>query len=172
MNRSTSAIKWDENNYRGDAYSCYSWAADVAEVEIDLRTYAVRVTDFVAVQEVGKVLNPTLARGQIQGGVAQGIGWALNEEFFYTENGTVANSSFLDYRMPTSLDLPMIDTVIIEVPNPEHPYGVRGVGETPIGSPPAASCAAIYHATGVRFRELPMSPQRVCAAILQKQSKK
>ena len=102
----------------------------------------------------------------MQGGAVQGIGWALNEEYLYDERGRLLNASFLDYRMPTALDLPMIDTVIVEVPNPSHPYGVRGVGETPIVAPPAALAGAIYRATGVRMTELPMSPPKVCAALL------
>ena len=98
----------------------------------------------------------------------QGIGWALNEEYFYNDKGEMTNASFLDYRMPTALDLPMIDTVIVEVPNPGHPYGVRGVGEVPIVPPPAAIANAIYRAVGVRMNELPMSPGRVTAEVLGK----
>ena len=101
----------------------------------------------------------------MQGGVAQGIGWALNEEYFYNEKGDLVNASLLDYRMPTCLDLPMIETVIVEVPNPGHPYGVRGVGEVPIVPPPAAVANAIYDAIGVRLRDLPMSPGRVLETI-------
>jgi CO/xanthine dehydrogenase Mo-binding subunit len=104
--------------------------------------------------------------GQIQGGAVQGIGWALNEEYFYDAQGMMRNSTFLDYRMPTALDLPMIDAVIVEVPNPGHPYGVRGVGEVPIVPPPAAIANAIYRAVGVRMLELPMSPPRVLKQIL------
>jgi len=96
----------------------------------------------------------------------QGIGWALNEEYIYNDKGELTNASFLDYRMPTSLDLPMIDTVIVEVPNPGHPYGVRGVGEVPIVPPPAAIANAISRAVGVRMRVLPMSPGRVTKEIL------
>ena len=95
----------------------------------------------------------------------QGIGWALNEEYVYNAKGEMMNASFLDYRLPTSLDLPMIDTVIVEVPDPNHPYGVRGVGEVPIVPPPAAIANAIYHAVGVRLEELPMSPGRVVKAL-------
>ena len=105
----------------------------------------------------------------MQGGVVQGIGWALNEEYFYDDNGEMANSSFLDYRMPTSLDLPMIDTVIVEVANPGHPYGVRGVGEMPIVPPMAAIANAIYNAVGVRMRNLPMSPGKVLEALEEKE---
>ena len=152
--------------YRGDAYGAFAWAAYVAEVEVDLRTCATRVIDFVAVQEVGKVLNPTLAKGQVQGGVVQGIGWALWEEYTYDESGRLRNPTLLDYRMPTALDTPLIETIIVEVPNPGHPYGVRGVGEVPIVPPPAAIANAIHDAIGVRLRELPMNPSKVCAAVL------
>ena len=101
----------------------------------------------------------------MQGGVAQGIGWALNEEYIYDVNGRLENPSFLDYRMPVASDLPMIDTVIIEVPNPTHPFGVRGVGEVPIVPPMAAIANAIENAIGIRLNELPMSPPRVLAAL-------
>lgn len=101
----------------------------------------------------------------MQGGVVQGIGWALNEEYFFNDHGQMMNSSFLDYRMPTSLDLPMIDTVIVEVANPGHPYGVRGVGEVPIVPPMAAIANAIYQATGVRLRQLPMTPGAILKAL-------
>jgi len=100
----------------------------------------------------------------MQGGVAQGVGWALNEEYYYDDGGRLLNASFLDYRMPTCLDLPMIDTVIVEVPNPGHPFGVRGVGEVPIVPPPAAIANAIYHAIGTRMNVLPMSPREVLEA--------
>jgi CO/xanthine dehydrogenase Mo-binding subunit len=106
--------------------------------------------------------------GQIQGGVVQGIGWALNEEYFFSQEGGMVNSSFLDYRMPTSLDLPMIDTVIVEVANPGHPYGARGVGEIPIVPPMAAIANAIARATGTRMQHLPMSPGAVLDALWEK----
>jgi CO/xanthine dehydrogenase Mo-binding subunit len=115
---------------------------------------------------VGQAVHPSYVEGQMQGGTVQGIGWALNEEYVYNDKGVMTNASFLDYRMPTCLDLPMIDTVIVEVANPGHPYGVRGVGEVPIVPPPAAIANAIYHAAGVRLRQLPMSPPRVTKAIL------
>ena len=105
----------------------------------------------------------------MQGGSVQGIGWALNEEYFYSE-GRMQNASFLDYRMPTCLDVPMIDTVIVEVPHPEHPFGVRGVGEASIAPPPAAIANAIHDAVGVRLHELPMRPDRVLAACLKKEA--
>ena len=116
---------------------------------------------YPAVQDAGTGIHPPYVEGQIQGGVAQGIGWALNEEYIFDEDGRMLNSSFLDYRMPTSLDLPMIDTIVVEVPNPHHPYGVRGVGEVPIVPPLAAVANAIAAATGERFNELPISPRRI-----------
>jgi CO/xanthine dehydrogenase Mo-binding subunit len=120
------------------------------------------------VQDAGKAIHPSYVEGQIQGGAVQGIGWALNEEYFFSDEGHMLKSSFLDYRMPTTLDVPMIDTVIVEVPNPTHPYGVRGVGETGIIPPLAAVANAVYRAIGVRMNRLPMSPGRILAALLEK----
>ena len=119
-------------------------------------------------QDAGKAIHPSYVEGQIQGGVAQGIGWALNEEYFVNDQGHMVNSSYLDYRMPTSLDLPMIDTVVVEVANPNHPYGVRGVGEVCIVPPMAAIANAVYHATGVRMNTLPMNPGSVLEALWQR----
>jgi CO/xanthine dehydrogenase Mo-binding subunit len=107
----------------------------------------------------------------MQGGASQGIGWALNEEYFFNDKGEMANSSFLDYRMPTSLDLPMIDTVIVEVANPGHPYGVRGAGEIPIVPPMAAIANAIHDAIGLRMNVLPMSPGNILKALWEKEEK-
>ncbi len=140
------------------------FATHIVDVEVDPETGKVTILRYTAVQDVGKAIHPSYVEGQMQGGAVQGIGWALNEEYFYNEKGEMANASFLDYRMPTSLDLPMIDTVMIEVPNPGHPYGVRGVGEVPIVPPVAAIANAIYHAIGVRMEQLPMSPGRVLKA--------
>jgi CO/xanthine dehydrogenase Mo-binding subunit len=144
------------------------FATHIVDVEVDPETGKVTILRYTAVQDVGKAIHPSYVEGQMQGGSVQGIGWALNEEYFYNEKGEMANASFLDYRMPTSLDLPMIDTVMVEVPNPGHPYGVRGVGEVPIVPPPAAIANAIYHAIGVRMQQLPMSPGRVLKASLAK----
>lgn len=130
----------------------------VADVEVDPETGKVTVLRYTTIQDAGKAIHPSYVEGQLQGGTVQGIGWALNEEYFYHDNDTVANASFLDYRMPTMLDLPMIDTIIVEAANPDHPYGVRGVGETPIVPPPAALANAIFNATGTRMEQLPMSP--------------
>ena len=142
-----------------------AFAAMIVDVEVDPETGKTQILRCTIVQDAGKAIHPSYVEGQMQGGAAQGIGWALNEEYFYNDQGQMANPTFLDYRMPTSLDLPMIDTVIVEVPNPGHPYGVRGVGEVPIVPPPAAVANAIYQATGVRMTELPMSPGKVMEAL-------
>ncbi|HLN31052.1 MAG TPA: xanthine dehydrogenase family protein molybdopterin-binding subunit [Gemmataceae bacterium] len=143
-----------------------SFATHIVDVEVDPDTGKTTILRYTAIQDVGKAIHPSYVEGQMQGGAVQGIGWALNEEYLYNDKGVMTNASFLDYRMPTSLDLPMIDTVLVEVANPGHPYGVRGVGEVPIVPPPAAIANAIYHAAGVRMRQLPMSPARVTKALL------
>ena len=138
----------------------------VVDVEVDPDTGKVEVLRYTALQDAGKAIHPSYVEGQIQGGAVQGIGWALNEEYYYGEDGQMINSSFLDYRMPTSLDLPMIDTVIVEVANPGQPLGVRGVGEVSLVPPMAAVANAIKHAVGVRLDSLPMNPGSVLEAIL------
>lgn len=145
-----------------------AFATHVVDVEVDTDTGKVTILRYTAFQDVGKAIHPSYVEGQIQGGAVQGIGWALNEEYVYNDQGVMANASFLDYRMPTTLDLPMIDAVLVEVANPGHPYGVRGVGEVPIVPPPAAIANAIYQAIGVRMEELPMSPGRIVARLLAK----
>ncbi len=142
-----------------------AFATHVVDVEVDPDTGKVTILRYTATQDVGTAIHPSYVEGQIQGGVVQGIGWALNEEYCYREDGSMTNASFLDYRMPTTLDVPMIETVLVEVPNPGHPYGVRGVGEVPIVPPPAAIANAISRATGTRFTDLPMSPDRVLQAL-------
>jgi CO/xanthine dehydrogenase Mo-binding subunit len=143
-----------------------AFATHVVDLEVDPDTGKVTILRYTAVQDAGRAVHPSYVEGQIQGGTVQGIGWALNEEYVYSDQGAMTNASYLDYRMPTSLDLPMIDAVIIEVPNPGHPYGVRGVGEVPIVPPPGAIANAIYRAVGVRMHELPMSPGRVVRELL------
>ncbi len=142
-----------------------AFATHVVDVEVDRDTGKVDILRYTAVQDAGTAIHPSYVEGQMQGGVVQGIGWGLNEEYIYNDAGSMTNASFLDYRMPTTLDLPMIETIIVEVPNESHPYGVRGVGEVPIVPPPAALANAIYDATGVRLRDLPMSPPRVQQAL-------
>lgn len=145
-----------------------AFATHCVDVEVDPETGKVEILRYTAAQDVGTAIHPSYVEGQIQGGVVQGIGWGLNEEYFYDATGTMRNSTFLDYRIPTCYDLPMIDPLIVEVANPGHPYGVRGVGEVPIVPPPAALANAIYHAIGVRMRQLPMSPPRIMHEILKK----
>ncbi len=141
------------------------FAAHIVDVEVDPETGKVQILRYTALQDVGKAIYPAYVESQIQGGVAQGVGWALNEEYLYDEKGRLLNASLLDYRMPVTLDLPMIDTILVEVANPGHPYGARGVGEVPIVPPPAAIANAIYRAVGVRMTELPMSPAKVVEAL-------
>jgi len=138
-----------------------AFAAHIVDVEVDPETGKVSILRYTAVQDVGTAVHPSYVEGQIQGGAAQGVGWALNEEYYYGEDGRLQNASFLDYRMPTALDLPNIDTILVEVPNPGHPYGVRGVGEVPIVPPLAAVANAVADATGHRFTSLPLSPRRI-----------
>ncbi len=142
-----------------------SLATHLVDVEVDPETGKVTILRYTAIQDAGKAIHPAYVEGQMQGGAVQGIGWALNEEYIYDDEGHLQNPGFLDYRIPVCSDVPMIDTVIVEVPNPNHPYGVRGVGETPIVPPMGAIANAVSHATGVRFTDLPMSPPHVLAAI-------
>jgi CO/xanthine dehydrogenase Mo-binding subunit len=137
----------------------------VVDLEVCPDTAKVTILRYTAIQDAGKAIHPSYVEGQMQGGVAQGIGWALHEEYQFDEQGRMLNPSFLDYRMPTTLDVPMIETIIVEVPNPDHPYGVRGVGETPIVPPPGAIANAVQRAAGVRMTSLPMSPPRLWQAM-------
>ena len=141
-----------------------SFAGNIVDLEVDPETGKTDVVRFTAVQDVGKAIHPSYVEGQMQGGSVQGIGWALNEEYYMNNDGGMDNSTLLDYRMPTSLDLPMIDTVIVEVANPGHPYGVRGVGEANIVPPTPAVANAIQSATGNRLFETPMNPVAIVAA--------
>jgi CO/xanthine dehydrogenase Mo-binding subunit len=141
------------------------FATHICDVEVDRETGAVTVLRYTAVQDAGKAIHPAYVEGQMQGGAVQGIGWALNEEYVFDKNGVMENAGFLDYRMPVASDLPMIDTVIVEVPNPMHPYGVRGVGETPIVPPLAAVANAVQRAARVKLAELPISPPRLLEAM-------
>jgi len=142
-----------------------AFATHICDVEVDPETGSVQVIRYTAFQDAGRAVHPSYVEGQLQGGVAQGIGWALNEEYIYDSNGQLENPGFLDYRIPVASDLPMIDTVIIEVPNDMHPLGIRGVGEVPIVPPMAAVANAIKNATGLRLTDLPMSPPKVLAAL-------
>src|SRR5437773_575795 len=146
------------------------FAAHICDLEVDMETGRSTIVRYTAIQDVGKAVHPSYVEGQMQGGAAQGIGWALNEEYIFNADGAMENAGFLDYRMPVASDLPMIDTVIVEVANPLHPYGVRGVGEVPIVPPLGAVANAMRDATGIRFTELPLSPPRVLSALLHTES--
>ncbi len=137
----------------------------VVDLAVDRDTGIVTIDRYTAAQDVGTAIHPSYVEGQLQGGVVQGIGWALNEEYIYNSKGRLDNAGFLDYRMPVASDLPMIETILVEVRNPHHPYGVRGVGEVPIVPPLAAVGNAVARASGVRMTELPMSPPRLSAAL-------
>ena len=145
--------------------STNGFGVHIADVEVDPDTGKVTILRYTTIQDAGKAVHPSYVEGQMQGGAVQGIGWALNEEYWFDGDNRMRNASFLDYRMPTSLDVPMIETIIVEVPNPSHPFGVRGVGETPIVPPPAAIANAIHAATGKRLTELPMSPPKMWKAL-------
>ena len=142
-----------------------SFSVNFADVAVDRETGKVDVLKFTAIQDAGTAIHPAYVEGQMQGGAVQGLGWALNEEYIYDDNGVMENAGFLDYRIPVASDMPMIDTQIIEVPNPSHPYGVRGVGETPIVAPLAVTSNAVSDALGFRISDLPLSPPSVLAAI-------
>ena len=149
-----------------------SFGSSLVDVEVDPETGKVNILRYTIVQDAGKAIHPSYVEGQMQGGAVQGIGWALNEEYYMSEQGIMENATLLDYRMPTSLDVPMIEAIIVEVPNPNHPYGVRGVGETSIVHPTAAIANAIYDAVGVRLHQVPMKPGRILEALEQKQNGK
>jgi len=143
-----------------------AFAGLLVDVEVDPDTGKTQILRATVAQDAGKAIHPSYVEGQMQGGTSQGLGWALNEEYVYDNKGNLRNAGFLDYRMPTCLDLPLIETCVVEVPNPSHPLGVRGVGEVSIVPPPAAVSNALYRATGVRMRFTPMSPPRVLKALM------
>ena len=141
------------------------FSTQCVDIEVDPDTGKITILRYTIAQDVGKAIHPSYVEGQMQGGVAQGIGWAINEEYIYDDEGHLLNASLLDYRMPTSLDLPMIETIMVEVPHPAHPYGVRGVGEVNIVPPAGAVANAVYQATGVRMDKLPISPANLLEAM-------
>ncbi|HWW23983.1 MAG TPA: xanthine dehydrogenase family protein molybdopterin-binding subunit [Edaphobacter sp.] len=153
-------IFWDDETYSGDAYPAYAWAAYVAEVAVDTTTYTAQVTDFHAVQEVGRVIHPILAAGQIEGGIAQAIGYALYEKCIW-QNGHLANNQMTNYIMPTSTDVPPIHVHFEETPSPHGPGGAKGIGELPMDGPAPAILNAIEHATGISFTEIPLLPEDI-----------
>ena len=157
-------VQWDEENYRGDAYGTFGWGCQVAEVEVDLRTYEVSVLDFVSVQEVGKVLNETLARGQIQGGAAQGISWALLEDCVFGD-GALQNGQLTNYIIPTSGDLPPIRVEFLEVPYSYGAQGAKGIGELPLVGAAPAVLNAVAAAVGRQPTRIPLTPERLMALL-------
>jgi CO/xanthine dehydrogenase Mo-binding subunit len=160
--RAADGVRWDDEKYEGDAYGSYAWAAYVAEVSVDMATYEIRVDDFVAVQEVGRVIHPVLAAGQIEGGVAQAIGWALHEDVVWRE-GRMVNAQMTNYIMPTCADLPPIRVEFLEVPYERGPGGAKGIGELPMDGPAPAIANAVAHATGVDVRRIPFTPEALAA---------
>jgi CO/xanthine dehydrogenase Mo-binding subunit len=152
-------ITWDDDTYRGDAYATYAWACDVAEVEMDPDTYEIRPVHFTAVQDIGKAIHPTLVAGQIEGGTAQGIGYALLEEVVMRD-GVMVNAQMTNYLVPTTLDTPPMDVVIVETPSHHGPFGAKGVGEMPIDGPAPAIVNAIRH-LGLDIRAIPATPERI-----------
>ncbi|MEP6691562.1 MAG: molybdopterin cofactor-binding domain-containing protein, partial [Gemmatimonadaceae bacterium] len=152
-------VTWDDATYRGDAYATFGWACDVVEVEIDRDTYEIRPTRVTAVQDIGKAIHPSLAAGQIEGGTAQGLGWALLEDVV-TKDGAMTNAQLTNYIIPTTLDTPPMDIVIIENPSRHGPYGAKGVGEMPIDGPAPAVVNAIRH-LGLDLREIPATPEKI-----------
>jgi CO/xanthine dehydrogenase Mo-binding subunit len=155
-------IRWDDDTYRGDAYATYAWACDVAEVEMDPDTYEIRPIHFTAVQDIGKAIHPTLVAGQIEGGTAQGIGYALLEEVVMRD-GAMVNAQMTNYLVPTTLDTPTMDIVIVETPSHHGPFGAKGVGEMPIDGPAPAIVNAIRH-LGLDIRQIPATPERIAEA--------
>jgi CO/xanthine dehydrogenase Mo-binding subunit len=142
-----------------------SFSVNFGDLRVDQETGKVDVLSYTAVQDAGKAIHPAYVEGQMQGGAAQGLGWALNEEYIFNDQGVLENPGFLDYRIPVCSDLPMIDTAIVEVANPSHPYGVRGVGETPIVAPLAVATNAVSRAIDKRVGELPLSPPNLLDVI-------
>ncbi|HWC19832.1 MAG TPA: xanthine dehydrogenase family protein molybdopterin-binding subunit [Terriglobales bacterium] len=162
-------IHWDDENYRGEAYSAFAWAVYIAEVSVDLRTYSVSVDDFVALQEVGRVINPIMARGQILGGVAQGIGYALYEKVEWRQ-GRMQNSQMTNYIVPTSSDMPPVRVYFEELGNEHGAFGAKGIGELPIDGPAPAIVNAVEDALGIPFDSIPLLPENIFAAISNSQS--
>ena len=160
-------LHWDDTTYSGDAYGTYAWAVYVAEVAVDTVTYEARVSDFVAVQEIGKVIHPVLAAGQIEGGVAQAIGMSLYENVVWRE-GRMANGQMTNYIMPTAADIPPIRVFFEEQPYPFGPHGAKGIGELPMDGPAPAILNAIENATGISLREIPATPEVLMEAMAEK----
>ncbi|HSE96978.1 MAG TPA: molybdopterin cofactor-binding domain-containing protein, partial [Blastocatellia bacterium] len=164
---SPPGIFWDDETYSGDAYPVYSWGADVAEVEVDMDTYEVTVLKITAAQDIGRAINPLLAEGQIEGGTLQAVGYGLLEELVW-ENGRIVNDRLTNYIIPTALDAPEMETIIIEKEYPHGPFGAKGVGELPMDGAAPAIAAAVFDATGGFVTEIPITPERLQAVLEKK----
>jgi CO/xanthine dehydrogenase Mo-binding subunit len=160
-------IEWDDETYSGDAYPVYSWGAEVAEVEVDMDTCEVIVTNITTAQDIGRAINPLLAAGQIEGGTLQAVGYGLLEELVW-DKGRVVNNRLTNYIIPTSLDAPEMQTIIIEKAYPHGPFGAKGVGELPMDGGAPAIAAAVFNATGAFVSEIPLTPERLQAALEEK----
>jgi CO/xanthine dehydrogenase Mo-binding subunit len=157
-------VSWDDVTYKGDAYPCYGWACDVAEVEVDLDTFEVTVVDFWSATDVGKAIHPLMCKGQIEGGSLQAIGWALSEEIVW-QDGRIRNPRMTNYIVPTALDAPPFHTVLVEAPFAPGPGGgAKGIGELPMDGGAPAVAAAVEHATGLAVDALPLTPERLFEA--------
>jgi CO/xanthine dehydrogenase Mo-binding subunit len=161
---SPPGVEWDDETYSGDAYPCYSWGAEVAEIEVDTDTYEVTCTRITTAQDIGRAIHPTLAAGQIEGGTLQAVGYGLLEELVWA-NGRIVNNRLTNYIIPTALDAPEIETIIIENSYPHGPFGAKGVGELPMDGGAPAIAAAVLHATGVFVSEIPITPERLQRTI-------
>src|SRR5205085_3653493 len=164
---SPPGIAWDDETYSGDAYPVYSWGAEVAEVEVDMDTCEVIVTNITTAQDIGRAINPVLAAGQIEGGTLQAVGYGLLEELVW-DNGRIVNNRLTNYIIPTSLDAPDMETIIVEKEYPGGPFGAKGVGELPMNGGAPAIAAAIFDATGAFVSEIPVTPERLQAALEEK----
>jgi CO/xanthine dehydrogenase Mo-binding subunit len=157
--------QWDDATYRGDAYGAYAWACIAAEVEVDLATWEVRVLGLTTAQEIGRAIHPLLAEGQIEGGTTQALGWALMEEVVF-KDGRMANGQLTNYIIPTSMETPPIDVILLERPYAHGPFGAKGIGELPMDGGAPAIVNAIVAAIGVPLSRIPATPERICAAVL------
>jgi CO/xanthine dehydrogenase Mo-binding subunit len=164
---SPPGIEWDDETYSGDAYPVYSWGAEVAEVEVDMDTCEVIVTNITTAQDIGRAINPRLAAGQIEGGTLQAVGYGLLEELVW-DKGRVVNNRLTNYIIPTSLDAPEMQTIIVEKAYPHGPFGAKGVGELPMDGGAPAIAAAVFNATGAFASEIPITPERLQAALEEK----
>jgi CO/xanthine dehydrogenase Mo-binding subunit len=159
-------VVWDDKAYKGDAYPCYGWACDIAEVEVDLDTFEVKVVEFWSATDVGKAINPVMCKGQIEGGSLQAVGWAVSEEVTWKQ-GRITNARLTNYIIPTALDSPRFHSILVEEPFHLGPGGgAKGLGELPMDGGAPAVAAAIEHATGLALTALPLTPERLLEASL------